>query len=501
MAECIAASDLLRFSQFISSHMGLHFPEERWPDIQRGLRRAAPEFGFNDAEECIQWLMAAPLTRVQIEILASHLTVGETYFFREKPIFEALKERVLKELIQSRRQTSRRLRIWCAGCASGEEPYSIAVLLSGLIPDLKNWNITILATDINPHVLEKASQGHYKEWSFRNVPLDVKENYFTKSKDNCYQIRADIKKMVRFSYLNLAEDTYPSLLNDTNAMDVILCKNVLMYFNQKSQMKVVQDLYNCLVYNGWLIVSPCETSHILFSRFQAVNFSGTTFYKKVRRQPKPVIDIAAFSQSVSDSPPFELEFAARPESFPSADLMPVPVPEASSASLAPQPESVPETGPALFEEALSLYAQGRYPAVVEKLTGSAGEDIRAIALVARAYANQGKLAEALQWCDNMVQADKLNPGAYYLQATILQEEGRIEGAVAALKKALYLDPDFVLAHFTLGNLTRQQGKNQKSERHFRNALLLTKKREPAEVLPESEGVTAGRLAEIISRIL
>ncbi|MBN2289734.1 MAG: tetratricopeptide repeat protein [Candidatus Glassbacteria bacterium] len=499
MTDCIVNSDLLRFSQFISSHMGLHFPEERWPDIQRGLRRAAPEFGFTDAEECIQWLMNSPLNKKQIEILASHLTIGETYFFREKPIFEALKARVLKELIQSRRETSRRLRIWCAACASGEEAYSIAILLSSLIPDMINWNITILATDINPHFLEKASQGLYKEWSFRNVPLDIKENNFSESKDNSYQIRADIKKMVRFSYLNLAEDTYPSLMNDTNAMDVILCKNVLMYFNQKSQMKVVQNLYNCLINKGWLIVSPCETSHILFSRFQTVNFSGTTFYKKVRRQPNPVPDTSAYSQSVSDSPPFVLESAARPESFPSADLMPVPVPEASSDSFAPQPESVPETGPAPFEEALSLYAQGRYPEVVDKLISSADSNSQISSLMARAYANQGKLADALNWSEKTVSADKLNPGAYYLQATILQEEGLIDEAMAALKKALYLDPDFVLAHFALGNLTRQQGKNRESERHFRNALLLTKKRDRAEVLPESEGVTAGRLSEIISR--
>ena len=179
----------------------------------------------------MDWLLSSePPSRNQIEILASYLTIGETYFFREKQTFEILEERILADLIKTRRQNERRLRIWSAGCCTGEEPYSIAMLLSKMLPDLKDWNISILATDINPRFLHKASEGVYSKWSFRDCPQGVKERYFRKAKEDRLEILPDIKKMVTFSYLNLVEDSYPSLSNCTNAMDVIFCRNVLMYF-------------------------------------------------------------------------------------------------------------------------------------------------------------------------------------------------------------------------------------------------------------------------------
>lgn len=128
---------LSRLSDFLGAQMGLHFPAERWRDLGRGLSAAAREFGFTDTDACIQWLLASPLTRHRIEVLASYLTVGETYFFRDKKTFDLLEGQILPELIRSRRGTNHLLRIWSAGCATGEEPYSIAILLHKLIPDLE----------------------------------------------------------------------------------------------------------------------------------------------------------------------------------------------------------------------------------------------------------------------------------------------------------------------------------------------------------------------------
>jgi chemotaxis protein methyltransferase CheR len=120
-----------------------------------------------------------------------------------------------------------------------------------------------------------------------------------------------------------------------------------------------------------------------------------------------------------------------------------------------------------------------------------------MALLARAYANQGHLAAALEWCDKAIAADKLNAGLRYLRATIRQEQGANDEAMVSLKQALYLDPNFVLAHFALGNLALRQGKLKESDKHFANALWLLSAYRPEDVLPESEGVTAGRLMQII----
>ncbi|MDE2258962.1 MAG: protein-glutamate O-methyltransferase CheR, partial [Betaproteobacteria bacterium] len=229
----ITLSDALlsQLSDFLESHIGLHFPKERWRDLERGIAAASRESGHLQTETFVDWLLSAPLTRTQIEGLASHLTVGETYFFREKRSLEIFEEQILPELVRARGETERHLRIWSAGCCTGEEPYSIAMLLDRLIPDLKKWNVTILATDINPQFLRKAVLGVYGEWSFRNMPSWLKEQYFKRRENGRFEIQPRIRKMVTFSYLNLAEDAYPSLVNNTNAMDVIFCRNVLMYFS------------------------------------------------------------------------------------------------------------------------------------------------------------------------------------------------------------------------------------------------------------------------------
>lgn len=492
MTSGVSETLLSELSEFVAARMGLHFPRERWHDLEHGVSSAAAEFGFKDAESCIKWLVSSQLMKQELETLASHLTIGETYFFREKKSFEVLEEQILPGLISSRTGNEKRLRIWSAGCATGEEPYSIAILLSRMIPDIEDWNITILATDINPRFLKKAQKGLYSEWSFRDVPAWIK-NYFKKTKHG-FEIIPDIRKMVTFSYHNLAEDTYPSLLNNTSAMDIIFCRNVLMYFSQVRVKQVVEALYLCLVDGGWLAVSPVETSHVLFSQFVAVNFPGAIFYKK---------DIARF-QRIEEFIPEKIY--CPPEEIRAA---PLPVERIYIPEIPPPQEKIKTAieeqkaaEPDAYKEALMLYRQGMYAQAVDKLIDLASQDhdTKAMVLLARAYANYGKSVSALEWCEKAIAIDRLNPGCHYLHAMILQERGQVEEAVKSLQRALYLDHDFVLAHFALGNLSKRQGKIKESDRHFENALALLRKITQDEILPESEGITAGRLSEIITSI-
>ncbi len=235
-----------QLSEFIAEKMALHFPRERWEDLQRGLASAAQEFGHADAAECIDWLLAAPSTQAQLQVLASHLTIGESYFLRDRPTLEALTGHIVPELIRARRGREQRLRIWSAACCTGEEPYSLAILLHEALPELHDWQVTITATDINPRFLHKAAAGIYGEWSFRDAPPWLKQRYFTPTADGRYAIAPRIKKLVNFAYLNLAQDVYPSLATDTNAMDVIFCRNVLMYFTPAQIRTVIGHLHPLL---------------------------------------------------------------------------------------------------------------------------------------------------------------------------------------------------------------------------------------------------------------
>src|SRR6185369_3291595 len=135
---------------------------------------------------CIERLVSGQLDKEQLETLAGHLTIGETYFFREQSSFDILENSILPDLIASRRGRGQRLRIWSAGCSTGEEAYSLAILLSRLIPDQREWQITILATDINSSALGKAVQGVYSDWSFRGVPQWIRQRYFKKTHDGRY---------------------------------------------------------------------------------------------------------------------------------------------------------------------------------------------------------------------------------------------------------------------------------------------------------------------------
>ncbi len=484
-----STSLLPRFSEFLAQKMGLFFPPERKSDLLRGIEAAAREFGLQDAASCMQWLLSAPLDRNRIEILACHLTVGETYFFRDPKAFDALQAHILPALIQSRRQCGQTLRIWSAGCATGEEAYSIAILVQRMIPDFRHWHITILGTDINPHALAKAESGIYGEWSFRNPPDWLKNGYFHPPEKGRYEIIPSVRESVTFTYLNLMEDAYPSLINNTNAMDIIFCRNVLMYFKPALTAQVVRRYGLSLVDGGWLIISPTDNSQAITGTMETVNFPGAILYRK-----------NASGTAWSPAAPFPAQLEP-PEQIaipPAATTKQhTRWPAAMTVDKTPPP---PRTQPSDYRQALALYQQGRYgEATVQATTLLSNQQnkVQAMNLIARIHANQGDLAGARQWCLQAIDADRLNPAGHYLMAVVLLEQGQTDGSIQELKSTLYLDPSFVLAYFTLGNLYRQQGRHKEAGKNFENALLLLDARPPEEILPEAESMTAGRLAEII----
>lgn len=488
---------LARLADYLERHMGLFYPRQKWADLEKKIMKSLADLNFNDAEAFEDWLLASQPTRSQIEILASYLTVGETYFFREKHVFEVLEERIIPELINARRGNDRRLRIWSAGCCTGEEPYSIAILLHKMLPDLKAWNISILATDINPRFLHKASEGIYGKWSFRDCPQWVQERYFRRSKKDQFEILPEIKNMVTFSYLNLAEDSYPSLLSQTNAMDVIFCRNVLMYFAEEPAKKVVHNLSRSLVDGGWMVTSPAEISYIPSPPFAAVRFPDAVLYKKdiKPRMAKEIPDVFPSLLHKETGAPAgpRVDIAPKRDRAPVRETKTVKRPEAKEA----------EKAPLLYVKAQVLYEQGRYGEAIHellKLVSQKQDMVKVLSLLARAYANKGELMEARRWCERAIASDKLVSGLHYLRATILQEQMATEEAVTSLKRALYLDPDFVLAHFAMGVLNSRQGKLKETEKHFKNVITLLRNCQQEEILPESDGITAGRLGEIVGLI-
>jgi chemotaxis protein methyltransferase CheR len=439
-----------RVSELIAASTGLHFPPERRADLRRALDEAAPELGFDDCDACVDWLLDAPLSSEALRKLARHLVVGETYFFRERPSFNALATHVLPLLIR-RRSAARRLRLWSAACSTGEEAYSLAILLQRLLPEWRDWNISILATDINPESLRKAEAGMYGEWSFRESAPGFRERFFSPAGDHRYRLRSELRDMVTFVELNLAKDAIPSPATGTDAMDLILCRNVLIHFTPEHARRLIGSLHQALVDDGWLIVTPAECSQTLFTGFVPVNFPGSVLYRKGEAQAPPP----------APQPLSELEVA---------EVL-APVSESPAG-----PVQSTQTPPPAARTVQSLGAQ------------------------ARALANQGALTAALEASEQWIAADKLDAAAHYLHAMVLQELGQRSRARAALHRAVYLLPGFVLAHFALGNHARAEARHADARRHFANAERLLRSLPDDHGVPEAEGLTAGRLREIISAL-
>jgi chemotaxis protein methyltransferase CheR len=396
----------------------------------------------------------------------------------------------------NRLKDKRRLKIWSAGCATGEEPYSIAMALRTAFWDIRNWNVTILGSDVNRTFLAKASTGVYTDWSFRSVPQRVKNTYFIRKGDE-YKIVPEIRGMVQFSYLNLVKDAFPPALSEGAEVDVIFCRNVLMYFTPQRQAYVIDSMVKALPEDGWLIVGPAEASLVQHSDLTTVNFPGVVIFRKGIPK-RAIVGSIQFTKPVEKEAPVGLNIAPLE--------LPIPMVAKTTHAEAPIIAPVPDITPApdSYDEALESYELGRYSEAIEKLyarleEGSAlnGEHKKTVLLLARSYANQGNLDEALEWAQKAVAEDVLDPLTHYIHGAVLLEKEEIDNAALAMTRALFLDPKLVVAQVALGTLARMQGKPKLAEKHYRVALKTLCDYEEDEIVPASEGMTAGRFMEVV----
>ena len=446
----------LQAQALIASRLGLDFSKGRQADLERGLIRACRTSSVSAPETYLAWLATIPDESTEWRRLAGHLTVGETYFFRDRALFEALEQYVLPSLIAGRRAEGiLRLRLWSAGSATGEEPYSLAILLDRLLPDLSEWAHTILATDINPDALEAARRGCYREWSFRETPQWIRDRYFHRRSAETFEVDPRIRRLVSFAPLNLAEDGYPAVVTNTSAMDVILCRNVLMYFTREAQRATAARLQRALVSEGWLAVSPAEASADLFRPLVPANFAGAIFYRKEPASVAPLLPSwkpETVLPKLQDPLPFV---------YTSGDLV---------------------TPPSLVTPSLEERAK-------------APPDMTSDLQRAQALADQGKLEAARELCEAALARDRLDPEAHLLLAAICHEQGEILAALEALRRAIYLAPDSAPAHFLLGSLLLQQRQRKRGRRSMETIVSLLNSVPRDEAVAGGDSLTAGRLLE------
>lgn len=265
--------------KYIYDVSGIYFQDNKKYLLESRLQKRMNYLGLDSFEKYLEYVKFNPQKEVEKKQLFEAITINETYFFRNQPQFDALVQHIVPELLSSgKKLNKKRLRIWSAASSSGEEAYTIAMVLTELIlPKYPGLQVEIIGTDINYAVVENAKRGIYKEYSIRNTPPLYLKKYFIKHENNTLEVVPEIKRMVKFKLLNLYDDAGMRMMNN---FDVIFCANVLIYFNLESKKKVVEHLYNALNPVGYLFIGYSESLHGISKAFRLVSFPKTIGYKK-----------------------------------------------------------------------------------------------------------------------------------------------------------------------------------------------------------------------------
>ena len=429
-----------------------------WERIRKRLRAT----GDADCTRYMERLRHPSLGPVEWSRLEAEITIGETFFFRYAEQFTALRQLILPELIE-RKRSEKRLRIWSAGCATGAEAYSLAILIKELLGDeLSEWRVSIVGTDINEDFLKIARSGRFGPWALRTLTPEQTAAYFVQATERAqWQLRPEFRSLVRFERHNLL-----SLLDGTSPLqytefDLILCRNVLIYFHPDMVNRIVERLRDTLLDGGWMLLGHAEPNPTFSMMMRALNLPGTTAYRRLPPEPSSW-------QSENETVPAPIKpweaFVWETSSLPLPAPKPAPA-RLPTAPIVPLPPAPSDRGDATHEEIGRL--------------ADAGDFVEAAALCRRALAGQ-----------------PLDAVLHFYRGLLAQAMKDPSEAEKAFRDSVYLDKNFVMAHYHLGIHLVAEGQIERGQRSIANAARAASSLAPDHVLAEADGLTAGEFRNL-----
>ena len=416
-------ADFARLRLLLSRVAGLVFDESRRESLAYSVRERLRATGHGSVPEYLDAVSEAGSPERQA--LIDEVTIQETHFFRNPPQMRALRSHVLPELLRHAETRGRRLRIWSAGCSTGEEPYTIAMMLRELLPVAAGWDVKVIATDISEGALAAARSATYGPRAVQLAsPADV-ARFFTASADGRVQVRQEVRDLVELRHHNLVADPPPA-----DGLDLVLCRNVTIYFSRDTTRELMGRLHGALRDGGYLLLGHSETLWQVSEDFRLVAIgsgdSAAYVYRRLdgfgdRRSVLP-------DRRTEQELPLPVERRVAPRRAPRLDL-----------PVQPAAPEVPVTGDAV-QAVRDALADGRY-ADAERLARLAGE------------------------------AEPLRADVHYLLGLALVDQGRDAEAQAPLRRAVYLDPDAGLAHFLLAGALARTGDAIAAAREYRAAAM------------------------------
>jgi len=268
-----------KIRELIYKEAGILVETRKDASFSARIQRCMAAIGVTNFYEYYQMLLKGSYG-VELQNLIEALTVNETYFFRNFPQIQGFAEKALPLLLDEKRaRNDFRLKIWSAACSTGEEAYTLSITLQEMIEDYENWDVSILATDIDRQVLHMARKGEYGQRSMKNTPLPYREKYF-EYRGNYWRVLPHTAAPVRFELLNLIDR---QAMRRQRGYDIIFCRNVLIYFNDLSRRKVVNSFYDALYPGGFLFLGSSESVGRITAAFELIKLNGFLCYRK----PKP----------------------------------------------------------------------------------------------------------------------------------------------------------------------------------------------------------------------
>lgn len=453
----LTKEEKVTFQEYLRKNSGIIFGEEVWKGLEYAVFQRMEEKDLIHPMEYLKYLQSHLDGDNELIELLNLVTIKETHFFRTDSHFAALCEKLLPEILDRHSKEWLKthirpsMRIWSAGCSTGEEPYTIALCV---LSSMKTADVVeILASDVSSLALRKAYEGQYSKRSVKNVDRQLIAKYF-KEEDGKYLIKNEIKSKVKFFQHNLVSDRYPK------HVDVIFCRNVTIYFNKETTREIVQKFHKSLNDGGYLLLGHSESLYGLGceNEFELVDLKEAFVYRKVKPQRHLLHKEKAQEKDreketfARKSKPVEIlpHTAERHEAAPSAD--------------------------SLFKEAKEYYEKKLYSKSLDictKILSLSSKHEGAYLIMGRIYSDMNWHEDAVKTLMRLVEIDSLHVAGHFLLGLSYYKLGKHAEAETQFKKSLYLKPYFALAHFHLANILRESHKYAQALKQYTHALEST----------------------------
>ncbi|MBL1209222.1 CheR family methyltransferase [Geminocystis sp. GBBB08] len=446
------------------------------------------------------------------EKLVVLLTNLESYFFRDKGQINILQNYILPNLIKENYH-HKNLTIVSAGCSTGEEVYSLAILIEEMIKNINEWNIKIYGLDLNLEALDKARKGIYGNWSLRTMPQEKKDTYFIKKNDQ-YEVLPQYKKLVKFQYFNLIHDSWEKLTPPLNNVDLIICRNVFIYFEPNSISKVINKFTQILKQEGYLMTGHAEVNAKEMNQFNSKSFSESLIYiynpnnKNISENPSNnVTNNEHLLETISMN--FQNIFPTNNNLQPLNSLN-IYNPVINNISVNIQQNNTiqsPSLPPlkieeySLFIETKKLIKNQSYGQAInntKKLIEQYPKNLLPYQMMAEIYANTGDYPQAQKYCQEALKIDSFAVFPHYILSHIADDQGDLQETKRLLKKIIYLEPNFFPAYIELANIYKLENELSYAEKMFKNLLNIINKLPDNQVISDLDNLTVAQLKEKIN---